>query len=119
MRRQLRAAELKRRLAKADGASQKKTMQLTDRFKLPREAKRVLIVDDAADTGSSLVAARELVAEFLPEAAIKTAVIASFGPARATGSVDFSLHENVLLCSPMSKDNKDFSKALRAYEEGQ
>ena len=117
LRRMLREAELRKRLEGADGAAQKKTMRLTERFALPEGAKRVLLVDDAADTGSSLIAAKELLASLLPGCEVRTAVIASFGPARDAEAVDVSLHENVLLCSPMSKDNKDFEKALSAYEE--
>lgn len=116
IRKQLRTFELNRRFASADGSNQLKTMRLTDKFEVPVNAQSILIVDDAADTGSSLVVARELVAELLPEATIKTAVISSFDPARSIGSVDFSLHENVLLCSPMSKDNKDYLAALSSYE---
>ena len=117
LRRMLREAELRKRLEGADGAAQKKTMRLTGRFALPEGAKRVLLVDDAADTGSSLIAAKELLASLLPGCEVRTAVIASFGPARDAEAVDVSLHENVLLCSPMSKDNKDYSLAVSAYED--
>lgn len=116
VRKHLRSVELKRRFASSAAKSQKKTMRLTERFELPKGAKHVLVVDDAADTGSSLVAARELLVGLLPEAEAKFAVIASFGPAREAGIVDYSLHENVLLCSPMSKDNKDYLAALSGYE---
>lgn len=118
LRRMLREAELRKRLEGADGAAQKKTMRLTGRFALPEGAKRVLLVDDAADTGSSLIAAKELLASLLPGCEVRTAVIASFGPARDAKAVDFSLHENVLLCSPMSKDNKDYAAALGMYDAG-
>lgn len=117
LRRMLREAELRKRLEGADGAAQKKTMRLTGRFALPEGAKRVLLVDDAADTGSSLIAAKELLASLLPGCEVRAAVIASFGPARDAKAVDVSLHENVLLCSPMSKDNKDYSLAVSAYED--
>ena len=118
LRRMLREAELRKRLEGADGAAQKKTMRLTGRFALPEGAKRVLLVDDAADTGSSLLAAKELLACLLPGCEVRTAVIASFGPARDAEAVDVSLHENVLLCSPMSKDNKDYAAALCMYDAG-
>ena len=118
LRRMLREAELRKRLKGADGSAQKKTMRLTERFALPEGAKRVLLVDDAADTGSSLLAAKELLACLLPGCEVRTAVIASFGPARDAEAVDVSLHENVLLCSPMSKDNKDYAAALCMYDAG-
>lgn len=116
VRRALREAELRKRLGAADGSAQRKSMAITDRFGLPEGAKRVLLVDDAADTGSSLLSARGLLMRALPGCEVKTAVIASFGPARVAGAVDFSLHEDVLLCSPMSKDNRDYSASLAAYE---
>lgn len=116
VRRILREAELRKRLENVDGSAQKKAMRLTDSFPLPEDSKRVLLVDDAADTGSSLIAAKDLLTNLLPGSEVKTAVIASFGPARDAMAVDFSLYENVLLCSPMSKDNKDYVAALMAYD---
>ena len=112
----LREVEIKRRLSALGGSNQKKTMMLTRRYELPSTASRILIVDDAADSGASLVAAKGLLSSLVPQAEIRTAVITSFGPARATGVVDYSLHEDLLLCSPMSKDNKDYSVALSAYK---
>jgi len=92
-------------------------MRLTDRFPLPSDTHRVLLVDDAADTGSSLSAAKGLLGTMLSSCEVKTAVITSFGPARAGAGVDFALYEDVLLCSPMSKDSKDYAAALAAYEK--
>lgn len=49
----LRQAELKKRLGSTSGnvSDQKKNMRLTDRFEVPGYVRRVLLVDDAADTG--------------------------------------------------------------------
>ena len=116
LRRVLREVELKKRLKSADGTVQRKSMTITSRFRLPESAGRVLLVDDAADTGLSLVSARELLVQTLPGCEVKTAVITSFAPARSIGVVDYSLHEDVLLCSPMSKDNRDYAAAIKGYE---
>lgn len=116
-RRVLREFELRKRFEKADGAVQRKSIQLTERFALPTDIRRLLIVDDAADTGSSLFAARDLINGLLPKAEVKTAVITSFPPARDSGIVNFTLHKDSLLCSPMSKDNRDYSVALSRYEK--
>lgn len=116
LRRALREIELMKRLKSADGSAQRKSMAITDRFDLPKRAKHVLLVDDAADTGSSLVSARELLVQTLPGCEVKTAVITSFAPARSIGAVDYSLHEDVLLCSPMSKDNREYAMAIKGYE---
>ena len=116
IRKLLRSVELRKRFATTDGVSQKKTMKLTTRFEFPKEASRILIVDDAADTGSSLIAAQALLLDLMPDAEVKTGVITSFAPARLIGAVDFSLYKDALLCSPMSKDNRDYAKALAVYE---
>lgn len=118
VRKLLREMELRKRLSSFDGNSQKKTMRLTDRFELPVEAARILIVDDAADTGSSLIAAKGFLADLWPASEIKTAVINSFGHARLSGAVDYSLYEDVLLCTPMSKDSRYYEEATRSYKAG-
>lgn len=62
------------------------------------------------------MAARDLLEGLIPSCKVKTAVMASFAPARSAGVVDYCLHPDVLLCSPMSKDNKDYAAAVRRYE---
>lgn len=118
LRKALREAELHKRLNSTSGnvSAQKKNMRLTDRFEVPDHVRNVLLVDDAADTGRSLSAATELLESLMPNCEVRTAVITSFAPARSAGVVDYCIHPDALLCSPMSKDNKDYAKAVRGYE---
>lgn len=112
----LRRIELDRRLSCSGAGLQLKTVNLTNRFPFPLHARNVLLVDDAADSGSSLIAARGLLLELLENPTVKTAVVSSFLPARKAGAVDWSLHTDALLCTPMSKDNRQFALASALYE---
>lgn len=111
----VRRLEVAWRLSRGDNSQQEKSCRLTDRFPLPERAEHVLLVDDSADTGTSIKAAKNLLGELFPSAEVRVAVINSFEPARQTGLVDWNLHEDCLPSTPMSKDNRDYERACAEY----
>lgn len=117
IKRYIRQLEITFRLRIADSAGQKKTICITDRFLPPKEPKRILLVDDSADTGASVRLGKGLLHTAYPSAKIKVAVANSFAPAREAGLIDWSLHEDCLTSTPMSKDNRDYERACKAYAE--
>jgi hypoxanthine phosphoribosyltransferase len=112
----VRRAEVAYRLSRKDNSEQEKSCHITGRFHVPASARRVLLVDDSADTGTSVRAAVRLLRETFPGADVRVAVINSFAPARKSGLLDWSLHEDCLPSTPMSKDNRDYERASAAYE---
>ena len=74
--------------------------------------KKVLIVDDSADTGSSMLAVRNLVGSQFPNSEIRTAVLNVMSQSKNAIKIDYSLYEDAMLRTPMSKDSKEYSKFL-------
>lgn len=70
-----------------------------------RTYRRILIVDDAVDSGKTLLAVRRAVANLLPDAEIRTAVLTVTRP-HPLIRPDFTLHDNrTLIRFPWSEDN--------------
>ena len=114
----LREWEIRRRLSTDSGEAQRKSVRLTERYQVPSSAERVLLVDDSADTGASISAAMEQIERLFPGSDVRVAVINSFAPARDAVRLDWSLHIDCLLCTPMSKDSRDYLRVCREYESG-
>ena len=111
----VRRVEIAWRLSRRDNSQQEKSCRLADRFPVPDHVGFLLLVDDSADTGTSIKAARRLLHELFPSAELRVAVINSFPPAREAKLIDWSLHEDCLTSTPMSKDNRDYERACAAY----
>lgn len=112
----MRSLEIKRRLAHDDGTTQKKTVHLTSRYRIPAKVNQLLLVDDSADTGVSIVAASSVLAAKFPGATVKVAVINAFNKAMETARLDWCLHKECLLGLPSSKDSKEYGRFTALYD---
>lgn len=115
IRKKIRESELKARLKADAGQKQKNTLHLTERYQISVEPTKVLVVDDSADTGNSLLSAIYLTKELFPNAEIKTATLNIFDKALSRIRVDWYLYCNCLLGTPASKDNKQYSLFIEKY----
>lgn len=79
--------------------------------------KKVLIVDDSVDTGSSMLAVRNLVESKFPNSEIKTAVLNVMSQSKDVIKVDYSLYEDAMLRTPMSKDSREYKEFCQLYKE--
>lgn len=118
LRHALREFEISKRLKTDNGKTQKKSMFITDRYLLNKSPKKLLIVDDSADTGNSLKNAKELLSKEYPESEIKIAVLNCFDEAQQNIKIDWWLMLNTLLSTPASKDNEEFSLFINSYNSG-
>ena len=112
----LREWEIEKRLSNDSGRTQRKSIRLSDRYEAPTNAKRILLVDDSADTGASLAVAQELLVCLYPNSEIRIAVINAFSRAQESLRIDWLLHSSRLLCLPSSKDHSEYSKFMDLYE---
>lgn len=112
----LRLIEIKTRLNNDSDKSQQNTMCLTDKFKLHKRPDRLLMVDDSADTGTSIKLAYDLLVSLYPDCTIKVAVLNSFQKANESNLISWRLYTNTLLSTPSSKDNRNYSAFLELYK---
>lgn len=116
VRKGLREWEIRRRLKHDDGVAQHKSIRITERYPLPKRAEKILLVDDSADTGSSIAAAVEALSRTFFGAEIRVAVLNAFPRAMEGRQIDWCLHEECLLCLPSSKDNREYHSFIDKYE---
>lgn len=116
LRKALREREVAVRLfsGQADGLRHE-ALRLTSRYSVPSGILRVLLVDDSADTGHSMAVALEELSLIFPDAEIRTAVINAFAIAEDNVHIDWRLCENCLLGTPSSKDNREYDKFIKLY----
>lgn len=81
----------------------------------PDDIKRILIVDDAIDTGNSVKAVRETVKKRFPSAQIKIAAINVWEMNDLVAAADYFLYTNTALRTPMSKDSKEHTLFKKIY----
>lgn len=115
----LRKREMSRRFASDRGTAQETSLEVTGRYEIPPKASRILLVDDSADTGSSIGAARSLLRKLFPYATVHVAVINAFHRAIEGGNVDWWIREDTLLCTPSSKDSKEYRDFIKKYYESE
>lgn len=116
IRKKLRESELKTRFKADNSQTQSKTLHLTKRYQISINPMRVLIVDDSADTGSSLLSAKKLTEALFPNVEIKIATLNVFDEALLRVQIDWYLYANCLLGTPASKDNKEYLNFLSLYQ---
>ena len=78
---------------------------------------KILIVDDAVDTGYSLKAVAEKVREKYPNAKIKRAALNVWKQSEEVVQCDFHKYCDTILRTPMSKDSKEYKLFLNLYQE--
>lgn len=79
--------------------------------------RKILIVDDSVDTGSSMLAVRSTVESKFPHCELKIAVLNVMSKSRSVISVDYSLYEDAMLRTPMSKDSREYKHFCELYKE--
>lgn len=80
-------------------------------------AKCVLLVDDSVDTGNTIIAVRNSIMHYLPDATIKVASLNVWSEAEKKVSVDFYKYTDTILKTPMSNDSRDHQTFLHEYEK--
>ena len=82
-----------------------------------KDVKKVLIVDDSADSGLSLRAVYDTVTDFFKDAEVRTAVINYFDEALTACRIDYCIYSNTYISGPWSNDSKEHDRFLKKYEE--
>ncbi len=83
---------------------------------LPPTDKKILIVDDAIDTGYSLVAVLEFLEKHgCRKEMLKTGVLTTTGTKQVIRS-DFSLFDQIICAFPWSYDSREYSKTQKLYD---
>ena len=78
--------------------------------------KKILIVDDSADTGWTLKAVREHVQTDYPTAIIKTACYCVIDKSKSRVKVDYWKYENAVVLTATSRRSPEYEAFLKAYE---
>lgn len=79
------------------------------------KVKSVLIIDDAVDTGNSLLSVKKKVIETFGDIQIRFAAINVMSNSKKNIDIDYYLYNDVLLMTPMSKDSKEYKLFLEMY----
>lgn len=114
----LRYLELKARLFRFEGTPTNREASITNRYELPKDVRSILLVDDSIDTGSSVMAGVACLHRVFPSAEIRTGVLNVITSSTSCFSSDWNLYSDALLCTPASKDSKEFGSFSQKYERG-
>ena len=117
-RRVLREIEIRLRLNKKN-EEQKQQFYLTSRYEPPASANKILLIDDSADSGSSIVTALEFLKELYPYGDVRIAALNVFDAAMQKVKIDYFTYRNTLISTPASKDNKQYHLFIEMYEKGE
>lgn len=80
--------------------------------------KKVLIVDDAVDTGYTMKKVIEVTRKEFPNAEVKSACLnMSCEDIESVVNVDFVLMQGACVMTPFSKDSKEYSRTKKKYYE--
>lgn len=90
-------------LLKRGGAKERRVIVARDNEPLVSGARRILVVDDAVDSGESLAAVLAALKALSPEAQIRSAAI-TVTTASPVASPDYSIYSRILVRFPWSKD---------------
>lgn len=82
-----------------------------------KSVKKILIVDDAVDTGHSLKAVAEKVKGRYPNAEIKLAALNVWRQSESVVRCDYFKYQDTILRTPMSKDSKEYKLFMELYQE--
>lgn len=79
------------------------------------EIKSILLVDDAVDTGHTILACKNEIQKQYPQASVKAAALTVFDMSKQLVKVDYCLYENIILMGPWSNDSKEHTQFVKAY----
>lgn len=82
-----------------------------------KKVKRVLIVDDAIDTGYSILTVYDKVVDIFTDSVVKLAALNVWDQSKLIVRCDYCKYENTILRTPMSKDSKDYVNFIRLYQK--
>ncbi|MGN0666925.1 MAG: phosphoribosyltransferase family protein [Huintestinicola sp.] len=81
------------------------------------DIRRVLLIDDACDTGNTLSQCVRYISERFAGAEIRTAVLTAFDTSRDVFSADYCLYRNVMISGPWSNDSELHEEFINGYYE--
>lgn len=96
--------------------SDRKIKLLDNNFEISK-FRNILIVDDSVDTGMSMKKVINEIKLIIPHVIIKTAAINVLTNSKKIIKIDFCNHKDVIMCTPMSKDSKEYRAFIKIYEE--
>lgn len=79
--------------------------------------KKILIVDDSVDTGNSLKTVKKVVQSAFYSSEIRIAALNVMSQSKGNICVDYSIYEDVMLRTPMSKDSREYRNFLEIYKK--
>lgn len=77
----------------------------------------ILLVDDAVDTGNTMLQCFHTLQKHYPSAKITTAALSVFDGSKDTVNVDYHIFDNMIVMGPWANDHKEHSKFMRIYKE--
>lgn len=80
-----------------------------------KTCKKILLVDDSVDTGNTIIAAKNALAEYFNNAQIKVAALNIFDKAKKNVKIDYCLYENTIIRGPWSSDSKENNAYIKEY----
>lgn len=84
---------------------------------MDREIKSILLIDDAVDTGYTVLECRKEIEKQYPQARVKVAALTVFDMSKQRIQVDYCLYENTILMGPWSNDSKEHAQFIKAYHQ--
>ena len=85
-------------------------------WKLYRNSKRILLVDDSVDTGNTIQSVYENIKEYFSNSEIKIACLNMFEKSKCKCKIDYYLYENSLINGPWSNDSKEYKNFYNEYQ---
>lgn len=77
----------------------------------------ILLVDDAVDTGNTMLQCLRTLQKHYPSTKIKTAALSVFDGSKDIVKVDYHIFDNMIVMGPWANDHKEHLKFMRLYKE--
>ena len=113
----LRALEMKSRSCMPRSEEKNRSANITQRYDLPLSSKKILLVDDSVDSGTSAMSAIRVLGERYPNALIEIAAFNVFSASEQVVNVRFWMYRDYLISFPSSKDNLERPVFLEMYAQ--
>ena len=95
--------------------SERKVVYNKDIWKLYKDCKKILLIDDSIDTGYSIKSCEEVLKSFFPDSVVKIAGLNFFEKSSTIVHVDYYIFKNTMLNGPWSNDSKYHHEFLNEY----